>query len=177
MNTRSLSLIICSAASLIVNVLALSTPRTTDAPLTLLLAGTTRRDKVIGIMSMQVACRRAQMSATTTSRLDRTALVPKQQTASSSRAIPTRHVACRAEPDKQSPESLPNTPAATQERKQPQQPPAAEPSAPLLKPGQGTAIVTGAISVVFGIAYLVLVQLLDLRGGELQPPPPEAYIP
>lgn len=54
---------------------------------------------------------------------------------------------------------------------------AASPSAPLLKPGQGTAIVTGAISVIFGIAYLVLVQLLDLRGGELQPPPPEAYIP
>lgn len=53
----------------------------------------------------------------------------------------------------------------------------AAPSAPLLKPGQGTAIVTGAISVLFGIAYLVLVQLLDMRGGELQPPPPEAYIP
>ena len=42
--------------------------------------------------------------------------------------------------------------------------------------GQGTAIVTGAISIIFGIAYLVLVSLLDVRGGELQPPPPEAFL-
>ena len=42
--------------------------------------------------------------------------------------------------------------------------------------GQGTAIVTGAISIIFGVAYLVLVSLLDVRGGELQPPPPEAFL-
>lgn len=46
---------------------------------------------------------------------------------------------------------------------------------PLLVKGQGTAIITGVISIVFGIAYLVLVQLLDR--GEMLPPPPEAYIP
>lgn len=49
--------------------------------------------------------------------------------------------------------------------------------APILAKGQGTAIVTGVISIVFGIAYLVLVQLLDMRGSELLPPPPEAFIP
>ena len=42
--------------------------------------------------------------------------------------------------------------------------------------GQGTAIVTGAISIIFGIAYLALVSLLDVRGGELLPPPPEACL-
>ena len=42
--------------------------------------------------------------------------------------------------------------------------------------GQGTAIVTGAISIIFGVAYLALVSLLDVRGGELQPPPPEAFL-
>ncbi|WPT12687.1 hypothetical protein PSENEW3_00002531 [Picochlorum sp. SENEW3] len=43
-----------------------------------------------------------------------------------------------------------------------------------LAKGQGTAIVTGVISIVFGLAYLALVQVMDMRGGELQPPPPEA---
>lgn len=70
----------------------------------------------------------------------------------------------------------------TTEQQQPQQPtPAAQQQeqqskAPLLAPGQGTAIVTGAISIIFGIAYLVLVSILDMRGGELQPPPPEAFL-
>ena len=45
-----------------------------------------------------------------------------------------------------------------------------------LAKGQGTAIVTGAISILFGIAYLALVQMMDMRGGELQPPPPEAFL-
>lgn len=45
-----------------------------------------------------------------------------------------------------------------------------------LAKGQGTAIVTGVISIVFGIAYLALVQVMDMRGGELQPPPPEAFM-
>lgn len=65
------------------------------------------------------------------------------------------------------------------QQQQPVQPAAAQqeqPKAPLLAPGQGTAIVTGAISIIFGIAYLVLVSLLDMRGGELQPPPPEAFM-
>ncbi|KAH7445520.1 hypothetical protein KP509_01G012800 [Ceratopteris richardii] len=41
--------------------------------------------------------------------------------------------------------------------------------------GQRTAVVTGAIAVILGVAYLVLVQLLDTRGVNLVPPPPEAY--
>ncbi|KAK9807244.1 hypothetical protein WJX73_001715 [Symbiochloris irregularis] len=44
-----------------------------------------------------------------------------------------------------------------------------------LQPGQGTAIVTGAISLILGIAYLAFVSFVDSRGGGLQPPPPEAY--
>mmetsp|Transcript_26410 Transcript_26410/g.57612 ORF Transcript_26410/g.57612 Transcript_26410/m.57612 type:complete len:120 (-) Transcript_26410:376-735(-) len=64
------------------------------------------------------------------------------------------------------PAAPPPTPEPTPEKK------------PLvLEKGQGTAIVTGAVSVIFGVAYLVVVFLLDSRGGELQPPPPEAFIP
>ena len=85
-----------------------------------------------------------------------------------------QHHICRAEAGD-------TPPPATTPEQQPQQQPAAPaqpatPSAPLLAPGQGTAIVTGAISIIFGIAYLVLVSLLDMRGGELQPPPPEAFM-
>lgn len=46
-----------------------------------------------------------------------------------------------------------------------------------LKEGQGTAIVTGAISLILGVAYLALTLWLDQRGAQLQPPPPEAYLP
>ena len=42
-----------------------------------------------------------------------------------------------------------------------------------LAKGQGMALVTGGISLVFGFAYLALVVLLD-RSGPMQPPPPEA---
>lgn len=79
---------------------------------------------------------------------------------------------CRAEPG-----DAPPPATTTTEQQQPAQPAQQEqPKAPLLAPGQGTAIVTGAISIIFGIAYLVLVSLLDMRGGELQPPPPEAFM-
>eukprot|EP00897_Mesotaenium_endlicherianum_P007620 jgi/Mesen1/6887/ME000353S05911 len=44
-----------------------------------------------------------------------------------------------------------------------------------LEKGQGTAIVTGAIAVLLGVGYLVLVQILDTRGTTLIPPPPEAF--
>jgi len=37
--------------------------------------------------------------------------------------------------------------------------------------------VTGAISIIFGVAYLALVQFMDMRGNELLPPPPEAFMP
>eukprot|EP00899_Mesostigma_viride_P002935 jgi/Mesvir1/12642/Mv02197-RA.1 len=61
----------------------------------------------------------------------------------------------------------PSQPAAT--------PPAAE-NAPLER-GQWTAIVTGVISLVLAIGYLVLIQTLDTRGVNLIPPPPEAFGP
>ncbi|BBN06170.1 hypothetical protein MPTK1_3g18980 [Marchantia polymorpha subsp. ruderalis] len=43
--------------------------------------------------------------------------------------------------------------------------------------GKNTALITGAISVLLGVGYLVLIQLLDTRGIELIPPPPEAFDP
>jgi hypothetical protein len=43
--------------------------------------------------------------------------------------------------------------------------------------GQATAVVTGAVAVLLGVAYLVLVRLLDTRGVTLIPPPPEAFDP
>ncbi|CAI5471257.1 unnamed protein product [Closterium sp. Yama58-4] len=43
--------------------------------------------------------------------------------------------------------------------------------------GQVTAIVTGAISLILAIGYLALVQLLDSRGLQMLPPPPEAFGP
>ncbi|GJP30115.1 hypothetical protein CLOM_g13347 [Closterium sp. NIES-68] len=63
----------------------------------------------------------------------------------------------------------------------PKTPPAAQPASPppqqgLLK-GQVTAIVTGAISLILAIGYLALVQLLDSRGLQMLPPPPEAFGP
>jgi hypothetical protein len=47
----------------------------------------------------------------------------------------------------------------------------------ILLKGQGTAIWTGGISIVVALGYLVLVFLLDSRGGEMLPPPPEAFGP
>lgn len=44
-----------------------------------------------------------------------------------------------------------------------------------LQPGQATAIWTGAVSLLLGVAYLALTVALDSRGGSLQPPPPEAF--
>lgn len=90
---------------------------------------------------------------------------------------------CRAEPGDApatttttTPASGEQQPAAPQQTAQQQDASKASSTAPLLAPGQGTAIVTGAISIIFGIGYLVLVSLLDMRGGELQPPPPEAFL-
>ncbi|CAI5937174.1 unnamed protein product [Closterium sp. NIES-65] len=40
-----------------------------------------------------------------------------------------------------------------------------------------TAIVTGVISLILAIGYLALVQLLDSRGLQMLPPPPEAFGP
>eukprot|EP01018_Ginkgo_biloba_P023152 Gb_28368 [translate_table: standard] len=46
-----------------------------------------------------------------------------------------------------------------------------------VRKGQATAIITGAIAVLLGVGYLILVQILDTRGVVLQPPPPEAFEP
>jgi hypothetical protein len=65
----------------------------------------------------------------------------------------------------------PSTPPGT--------PPPPTPPTPVKSPreeGSVTAIVTGAISVVIGIAYLALVAAMNNR-GELLPPPPEAFGP
>lgn len=45
-----------------------------------------------------------------------------------------------------------------------------------MTPGKIVAIITGVISVLIAIAYLVLVQLLDLR-GEMLPAPIVEMIP
>jgi len=39
--------------------------------------------------------------------------------------------------------------------------------------GRWVAVITGALSILIGVAYLVLITLLDSR-GPLLPPPPEA---
>lgn len=49
--------------------------------------------------------------------------------------------------------------------------------APLIKEGDDVAIITGGISVIFGVLYLGLVYVMEGRGGTLLPPPPEAFIP
>lgn len=87
---------------------------------------------------------------------------------------------CRAEPESTSSSGSaspaeaapkPSAPAASQ-------PAAAETNQPpVLQKGQGMAIVTGGISVVFGVLYLFLVFLMDSRGGQMLPPPPEAFLP
>jgi hypothetical protein len=60
---------------------------------------------------------------------------------------------------------------------QQRQPEASSPESKPRQPGQTTAIVTGVISIIFGVAYLALVQFLDMRSGEMLPPPPEAFLP
>lgn len=88
-------------------------------------------------------------------------------------AVHRRPLRCHASQQEQEQAQAPSTttPAPTT--------PPAESSAPapLLAKGQGTAIVTGAISILCGVAYLGLVAMMNSRGGELLPPPPEAFIP
>ncbi|KFM23539.1 hypothetical protein F751_4421 [Auxenochlorella protothecoides] len=45
---------------------------------------------------------------------------------------------------------------------------------PAVQRGQVVAIITGGISLAIAVFYLALVQILDVRGGEMLPPPPEA---
>ncbi|CAI5977228.1 unnamed protein product [Closterium sp. NIES-64] len=94
----------------------------------------------------------------------------------SRRAVPSRRaLAVRASSDDSG--SAETSPAEAS----PKPPPAAQPSTPppqqgLVK-GQVTAIVTGVISLILAIGYLALVQLLDSRGLQMLPPPPEAFGP
>jgi hypothetical protein len=48
-----------------------------------------------------------------------------------------------------------------------------EPAKPNTR-GRWVAIATGAISILIGVVYLVLITVLDSR-GPLLPPPPEAF--
>lgn len=143
----------------------------------------------------------------------------RQQLAGRTLCRPCRATDGKAEPRQEEP------PAAAPSTAPPSSPtsgltPAqqAEANKPLiLQQGQGTAIVTGGISIIFGVAYLALVLLMvrgrggagtqhggaggrttrmhhahtraattpphlraymqDWRGGEMLPPPPEAYGP
>ena len=56
-------------------------------------------------------------------------------------------------------------------------PTAAQPTQGAPKPserrGRWVAILTGALSILIGLVYLVLITVLDAR-GPMQPPPPEA---
>jgi hypothetical protein len=71
----------------------------------------------------------------------------------------------------------PSNPVATAPSTPVAPPEPAEPPSKGLQKGQGTAIVTGVISIIFGVAYLALVYVMDTRGGQMLPPPPEAFIP
>ena len=56
---------------------------------------------------------------------------------------------------------------------EPKQTPVPPPRPANDRPGRWVAILTGALSILIGVAYLVLITVLDSR-GPLQPPPPEA---
>ena len=60
---------------------------------------------------------------------------------------------------------------------EPAQPSPAQPLPFPAKPddrrGRWVAILTGALSILIGVVYLVLITVLDAR-GPMQPPPPEA---
>jgi hypothetical protein len=52
-------------------------------------------------------------------------------------------------------------------------PPTPFPAKPDDRRGRWVAILTGALSILIGVVYLVLITVLDAR-GPMQPPPPEA---
>ena len=51
--------------------------------------------------------------------------------------------------------------------------PTPAPGKPADRRGRWVAILTGALSILIGLLYLVLITVLDAR-GPMQPPPPEA---
>jgi hypothetical protein len=93
-----------------------------------------------------------------------------------------RRLACRAQQEQPEaggapPAGTTGAPAAPPQQQQPQQPQQPQQQPPLMAKGSGTAMWTGAVSIVCGVAYLALVFLLDSRGGQMLPPPPEAFLP
>jgi len=64
----------------------------------------------------------------------------------------------QTQPDRANPTPVPPTPA---------------PPKPADRRGRWVAILTGALSILIGLVYLVLITVLDAR-GPMQPPPPEA---
>jgi hypothetical protein len=88
-------------------------------------------------------------------------------------------LACRAQSKEEEARAAAAAPPAATVASPPATPGSPEPegNVPLLAKGQGTAIWTGAVSVVLGVAYLALVVLMDSRGGQMLPPPPEAFLP
>jgi len=68
-----------------------------------------------------------------------------------------------ANPEKPNP-NKPNPPLAN---------PTGAPAKPGDRRGRWVAILTGALSILIGLVYLVLITVLDAR-GPMQPPPPEA---
>ena len=63
--------------------------------------------------------------------------------------------------------------AKTETAKPTSVPPTPYPSKPADRRGRWVAILTGALSILIGLVYLVLITVLDAR-GPMQPPPPEA---
>ena len=67
------------------------------------------------------------------------------------------------QPDRANPTPVSPTPAL----------PKPAPAKPADRRGRWVAILTGALSILIGLVYLVLITVLDAR-GPMQPPPPEA---
>ncbi|CAM6098962.1 unnamed protein product [Calypogeia fissa] len=107
-------------------------------------------------------------------------LTPKYQRKERAEALPRRRVGrARAVQEDESTSSQ-ETPTISSPPPPPSPPPAVDKKAAAreeIQKGQTTAIITGVISVLLGVGYLVLVQLLDTRGVNLVPPPPEAFDP
>ena len=80
----------------------------------------------------------------------------------------------RATPDDTPPPEATPSPSSPPPPSPATPPPPQTPRGP--KDQSTTALVTGLVSIIIGVAYLFLVAALNNR-GELLPPPPEAYGP
>ena len=91
-------------------------------------------------------------------------------TFAATRPISRKALVCRAQDGSEQP-SAPKAPEANKASEPPATP--REPEA-FIK-GQGTALVTGFISLMCGAGYLYLVSFFDQRNAGMLPPPPEAF--